>query len=179
MRPEERYKPAFVRPKRWFKRGDYKKVQKQKVFGMTTSTGKCLAILLPKPFTAAKWASLVKTRVHPFLKKVFPHKRQYRVLLDGETVLRAEPVQAAIAQTGLKFLEGWPSSSPELNPQENVWPSAEEAIRKAGDDDDTFEDFQNRCVKAVTNYVGAGNLVGSMAKRLRMVKEAKGAMIPK
>ena len=32
MRPEEKYKPAFVRPKRWFKRKDYKKTQKQKAW---------------------------------------------------------------------------------------------------------------------------------------------------
>lgn len=146
---------------------------------MTTSTGKCLAILLPKPFKAEKWANLVKTRVHPFLKKTFPNKRQYRVLLDGESVLRAEPVKTVMAQKGIKFLEGWPKYSPDINPQENVWPKAEEAIRALETDDDTFEDFQKHCVKAVSNYSGAKELVGSMAKRMRKVKDQQGAMIDK
>ena len=160
MRPEEKYKPAFVRPKKWFKRSDYKKVLKQKVFGMTTSTGKCLAILLPKPFTAEKWGSILKKRVYPFLKKAFPSKRQCRVLLDGESVLRAEAVQAVMAEKKMLFLEDWPKYSPDLNPQENVWPAAEEALRAAEEDDDTFQDFQKRCVKAVKEYVGAKRFVG-------------------
>ena len=106
MRAEERYKPAFVRPKRWFKRNDYKRVLKQKVFGMTTSTGKCLAVLLPKPFTAAKWVAILKARVHPFLHKQFPGKRQYRILLDGEAVLRAEVAETAMAEKKIKLLGG-------------------------------------------------------------------------
>ena len=206
MRAEERFKPAFVRPKRWFKRSDYKKVLKQKVFGMTTSTGKCLAVLLPKPLTAAKWVTILKTRVHPFLQKQFPGKRHYRVLLDGEPVLRAEVVEAAMADKQIKLLDGWPKYSPDLNPQENVWPAAEEAIRAAEKNSDTFADFQKRCVKAtryirnlslmfsrrqhviwihsvilrtqaVAEYVGAEKLVGSMAKRLRKVVHEKGAML--
>ena len=50
MRAEERYKPAFVRPKRWFKRNDYKRVLKQKVFGMTTSAGKMLGRVVAEAF---------------------------------------------------------------------------------------------------------------------------------
>ena len=147
MRAEEKLKPAFVRPKRWFKRGDYKRVLKQKVFDMTTSTGKCLAVLLPKPFTAAKWATILKARVHPFLQRNFPTKRQYRVLLDGEAVLRAEVAELAMSEKNIKLLDDWPKYSPDLNPQENVWPAAEEAVRAAERDGDTFAVFQKRCAK--------------------------------
>ena len=102
MRAEERYKPAFVRPKKWFKRNECKRVLKQNVFGMTTSAGKCLAVLLPKPFTAAKWVTILKTRVHPFLHKQFPRKRLYRILLDGEAVLRAEVAETTMAEKKIK-----------------------------------------------------------------------------
>ena len=39
MKASERYKPQFVRPKKMFKRAEYKKVVKGKVFGVTLSTG--------------------------------------------------------------------------------------------------------------------------------------------
>ena len=148
MRAEEKFKPAFVRPKRWFKRGDYKRVIKQKVFGMTTSNGKCLAVLLSKPFTAAKWVAILRTRVFLFLQKHFPTKQHYRILLDGEAVLRAEVAEAVMAEKRIKLLDGWPKYSPDLNPQENVWPAAESAIRATEKDSDTFVVFQKRCIKA-------------------------------
>ena len=156
MRAEEKFKPAFVRPKRWFKRSDYKRVLKQKVFGMTTSTGKALAVLLPKPFTAAKWVAILRTRVHPFLQKEFPRKQQYRILLDGEAVLRAEVAEATMKEKKIKLLDGWPKYSPDLNPQENVWPAAETALRAAEKDGDTFAMFQKRCIKAARPF---GNIV--------------------
>ena len=115
MRAEEKSKPAFVRPKRWFKRGDYKRVIKQKVFGMTTSNGQCLAVLLPKPFTAAKWVGRLRTRVAPFLQKQFPAEQHYRILLDGEAVLRAEVAEAVMAEKRIKLLGDWPKYSPDLN----------------------------------------------------------------
>ena len=166
MRPDEKYKPAFVRPKRWFKGDDWKRVQKQKVFGLTTSNGKSLALLLPKPFTKEKWAQLVKTKVSPFLKKAFPSRKQCRVLLDGEQVLRAENVKAVMREKGIVLLDNWPPHSPDLNPQENVWPVAENALRSKEKTTDTFETFQAHCVKAVEDYehnAGAKLLVGSMA----------------
>ena len=182
MRKDEKYKPAFVRPKRWFKKSDWKKTKMQKVFGMTTSTGKCLAILLPKPFTAEKWAVLVKTKVFPFLKKCFPQKRQFRLLLDGEKLLHAPPVKAAMKEKNICFLEGWCPYSPDLNPQENVWPLAENAIRKAEKDSDTYEDWQKHCLNAVKGYEknpGAKSLISSIAGRLKKVVEKGGAMLKK
>ena len=179
MRPDEKYKPAFVRPKRWFKGNDYKRVQKQKVFGLTTSNGKSLAILLPKPFTKEKWAQLVKTRVSPFLKKAFPSRKQFRVLLDGEQVLRADNVKVVMREKGIVLLENWPPHSPDLNPQENVWPIAENILRAKEKDTDSFETFQKHCARAVEDYEkndGAMLLVGSMATRLKRVVDMNGAM---
>ena len=44
MSKQEKYKPAFVRPKRWFSKSQYKATQKQKVFAMTTSNGKTVVL---------------------------------------------------------------------------------------------------------------------------------------
>ena len=116
MRAKETFKPAFVHPKRWFKRGDYKRVVKQTVFGMMTSHGKCFAVLLPKPFTAAKWVGILRTRVAPCLQTPFPAKQHDRILLDGEAVLRAEVAEAVMAEKRIKLLGGWPKDPPDLNP---------------------------------------------------------------
>ena len=82
-------------------------------------------------------------------------------------------------QRYIQPLENWPKYSPDLNPQEHVWKEAEERLREKERDDDTFDVFQRRCVDAVKKYSAASKLVGSMAKRMRMVVEKHGAMIDK
>ena len=67
MTEEEKSQPAFCRPKRWFKKRDYEKTIKQKVFGFTTSTGQKLAFLVPKPWSTQQWAEEVRTRLAQFL----------------------------------------------------------------------------------------------------------------
>ena len=107
---------------------------------MTTSTGKCFAVLVPQPFSKEIWADMVRTRVAPFLRKAFPERRQIRLLLDGERLLNADCALAAMEQKGICLLDGWPKFSPHLNPQENVWLIAEKALRDAESETGTFED---------------------------------------
>ena len=57
MTKAEKYKPAFVRPKQWFPRKEYKKTIKQKVFGLTTSNGKILALQVGAPKSCTRFAS--------------------------------------------------------------------------------------------------------------------------
>ena len=90
-------------------------------------------------------------------------------------------MKAVMRKKGIVLLEGWPKYSPDLNPQENVWPIAEDALRAREKDTDSFEAFQEHCVKAVQDYEknsGAKLLVGSMASRLAKVADMRGAMGP-
>ena len=177
MNDKERTQTPFLRPKRWFHAKDYKRVKKQKVFGLTASNGKILAFECPMPMTADTFAKMVRTKIKPFLKKTFPRKPSFQILLDGEKIFRAPVAKAALKDAGISLLKNWPPHSPDLNPQENVWPHAETRLRqlekkKGG----TFEEFGQLCVKAVSSYPDGKTLIPSMAKRMEACAAAKGGM---
>ncbi len=179
MTKKEKHQPAFVRPKRWFPKKDYKKTRKQKVFGLTTSNGKTLAFLVPKPWSTEQWAASVRKRVAPFLKKAFPGLTSYNILLDGEALLHGPPAKAAFRAGNITIMPGWPKYSPDLNPQENVWAWAEKHLRELETGRDTFAVWQKKTLKAVNAYPSAGKLIASMAKRCQALRENKGAMLDK
>ena len=179
MSAAERRLPAFQRPKKWFTKAEWKHTQKQKLFGLTTSTGKICAFLIPSTWNADVWAGLVRTQLGPFMRRSFPNRSNRVILLDGEKVLRAPAAMSAYREFNISLLLGWPANSPELNPQENVWPLAEAHLRNDLEDDstDTFEDFQANIVYAVQNYISPEKLIPSMAARINECFDGKGAMI--
>ena len=179
MSKAEKHTAAFARPKRWFPSKEWKKVQKLKVFGLCTSNGKTLAFPVPTPNTTEQWVSDIKTHVAPFLKKSFPSLSSYMILLDGEPLLHAPEAKAMMAKYNIKVLPGWPKYSPDLNPQENVWAWAEPKLRALEKSGDTFEKFEKHVLTAVRAYPSSSQAVGSMAKRCKLVEEAKGGMIGK
>ncbi len=49
-----------------------------------------------KEWTSKKFAEIINTRVAPFLRRAFPEKASFRILLDGETVFHAPEAKAAL-----------------------------------------------------------------------------------
>ena len=176
MRKAEKKLPAFVRPKRWFAKKEYKKTKKHKVFGLTTSNGKSIAFSCPSPWNSVLWAALVDQKVNPFLKKAFPGKKKFHLLLDSEPLLHTDEAKASYTRAGITT-EAWPKYSPDLNPQEQVWAWAEPKLRSLETGTDAFEPWQKKVLKAVQAYPAKGKLVPSMARRCQTLVKRSGAML--
>ena len=178
MTKAEKKLPAFQRPKRWFPKKEYQKTKKQKVFGLTTSNGKSVQFLVPTPWSSEVWAGLVRSKLAPFLKKSYPGKVSFQLLLDGEKLLHAPPARKAYTDCGITILPTWPKYSPDLNPQENVWAWAENRLRELEKATTSFPNWQQLCLKAVKAYPSKEKLVGALAKRVEMLLDRKGSMLP-
>ncbi len=64
------------------------------------------------------------------MKKAFPQKTSFQILLGGEKLLHGPAAKAAMKEVGISVLPRWPKYSPDLNPQENIWAWAETRLRK-------------------------------------------------
>ena len=179
MTAEEQHQAAFQRPKKWFKASEWKRTKKQKVFGFTTSTGQRFSFLVPQPWSTEQWAVEITNRVAPYLRSQYPGRRSFQILLDGEALLHGPAAKAAMAAAGITVLPGWPSYSPDLNPQENVWSWAEDRLREIELDSNDFGTFQIKVMWAVGEYSieSAVKLVPCIGKRLKEVIEKGGAAL--
>ena len=177
MTKKERSKPEFQRPKRWFPGEEYKKTKKQKVFGFTASNGKMLAFLVPKTWNTEVWARLIKSKLLPWLKRSFPGKTSFKILLDGERLLHGRAAKAAFREAGISILGPWPSYSPDLNPQENVWSQAEPALRRSETGKENFDTWKTKLVPAIYKYPTPEKLIASMEKRVKQCLKRGGAMV--
>ena len=180
MHKTERAQPEFMKPrKKIFKRSEYKRVRKAKVFGLTTSTGAKLVAHVPARLTARSWIRFVHKRLGPFMQDTFPRRRRCTILLDGETLMHTDDARAAMRSWGLRALPHWPAHSPDLNPQENVWGWAKPQVRKEEAKADTFETFKKRVTAVCGRYPGAENLVPSLAHRMELCLSRGGGPIGK
>ena len=84
----------------------------------------------------------------------------------------------AFQDSNITILPDWPKYSPDLNPQENVWSWAEKKLRELETKQMTFPAWQQKCVQAVNAYPAKDKLVGGMAKRVSMLLDREGAMLP-
>ena len=176
MTPGERTKPAFARPKRFFKRKEFRRTRKGKVFGFTTSSGRQLAIVVPLLFTAEEFAVLVRRRLGPLLQAEYPGRQRFRILLDGEPLLHAPAAKAAFADFGIDALRDWPPYSPDLNPEEHVWAWVLKQLRKPEHQTSSFDAFKAKVVRLVKAFPGSAKLVGSLTARLEQCVVRNGAM---
>lgn len=172
---EKKTKP-YQRPVRWFTPKEYKLANHVKVFSITTSNGFSTSFVCPKPYDHLQFAAKIKTQVGPFLKRCFPDKRSIRLILDSEFIQHAPPCKREWKKFKVSCLPNWPTRSPALNPQENVWAWAEDHLRTLERDGDSLEKFTENCLKAVAAYPSKAKLVGNMAKRIEECLAGKGHM---
>ena len=180
MSKRERNRPAFLQPTHHiFTRTEHKRASKAKIFGITTSNGHCLVLPCPLDPSAKDWIKLVQKHIGGFLRAAFPERHTCQVLLDGESLLHTVQAKAALKAEGVRVLPAWPSRSPDLNPQENVWAWVEDRLRKVEKKQDTFSVFKRRIVELAKAYPNKEALIPSMAKRVAKCIRRKGANIGK
>ena len=178
MKASERRRAEFLKPKkeRMFGKKEYRNARKGKILGFTASTGRQLFLVCPQPWNSAAFARLVRRRVGPFFRSNFPGVANIRVLLDSEPLLHTEGAKAAFAEFGMHTMPDWPTYSPGLNPQENVWSWVEQALRRDEQSSDTFPVFCKRLLRVAKRYPSGSALIPSMRQRMLAVITAKGAM---
>ena len=177
---ERKNKAAFFKPRRHvFKRSEFKRVTKIKVFGLTTSTGQSLVVPCPLYPVAQDWIKMLRRQVGPFLRNSFPHLKARRMLLDGETILHTKDAKAAMREEGLAIVPRWPAHSPDLNPQENVWAWAETHLRKKEKKNDLLSTFKRRVAESCKKHPSKEVLVSSMSARIAECARRRGANIGK
>ena len=153
MREEERLKPAFVRPKKWFTRTEWKLTKKFRVISFTNSFGDVCAFGVNEPWNSAEFVRLVRTHIGPWFQATYPDHASIKILVDGEKTLHTAEAKAALSDFGITTLPSWPKYSPDLNPQENLWALAEVELRKSERPKDSFGTFKKRVLKvALSNY---------------------------
>ena len=178
MTKSERAKPNFLKPRnKMFTKKDFRKTSKAKVFGITTTGGSSIVCPSPLHPKSKDWVKVFCRQVAPFLRHAFPDRRRITILLDGETVMHTDEAKAAMQEHGVRLLRGWPSHSPDLNPQENVWAWTEKMLRKTEKRGDTVATFKRRIVDVAKRYPSGAKLVPSMAKRMATCIQRKGANI--
>jgi transposase len=137
--------------------------------------GKTPLYFLPKSLKGWEYLNLIKSKLEPDILRLYPNKRRRPVWLqDREGFHIATAVHKYLAQSPLIPIKNWPSHSPDLNWQENVWERLEQRVRERkattikGLKKVVKEEWEN------VELASIRNCISSMPARLEAVVAARG-----
>ena len=116
------------------------------VWGMTLPTGEIYVKKLEGKVDSSKYISLIKFSVKPYLNTVYPDQN-YLLQQDNCKVHVSKATLRYMKTAKINILE-WPSMSPDMNIQENIWHMISEEVydRKQFDN---LEELWSEVLKAV------------------------------
>jgi len=145
-----------------------------KVWGGTSWEGKTHLHFLSKSMKGPDYVDFIK-KAEPDLTRLYPYPTKPPIWLqDREGFHTAKVVQNYLQKSPILPLESWPSRSPDLNWQENVWEMMEQRVRERnpttirGLRDILLEAWENIDIRQIRNCVA------SMPDRLEAVLAARG-----
>jgi transposase len=122
----------------WVKKGEQPRARKGskfrpgvKFWAASSLEGKTPLYFLPKSMKGWEYLDFIKEKVEADFLRLYPSKRNPPVWLqDRDGMHTATVVQNYLKKSPLIPLQHWPSHSPDLNWQENVWEMVEQGVRK-------------------------------------------------
>ena len=146
-----------------------------KMWAGSSWEGKTPLYFLPKSLKGKEYLSLTKEKLEPDLLRLYPQKRKPPIWLqDREGFHTATAVQKYLTQSPIIPIDNWPSHSPDLNWQENVWEMLEQRVRLRHP---TTIKGLKKVVKQKWENVDMASIrkcIGSMEARLNAVVAARG-----
>jgi transposase len=141
-----------------------------KVWAGTSWKGKSRLHFIPTSFKGQDYADFLEREAIPDLMRLYPYKTQPPTLLqDREGFHTAKVVQKTIKKSPIQAIDRWPSHSPDLNWQENVWEMFMQGVRERNPI--TFEGLkkvmEEEWEKIPMTHIR--NCIRSMPHRLRQV----------
>lgn len=148
-----------------------------KVWAGSSWEGKTNLHVIPPGLKGQDYADFLEKEATPDLLRLYPHKTKRPYLLqDREGFHTAKVVQKYLRNSPLGSVSPWPSHSPDLNWQENVWEMLMQGVRERNPT--TFEGLrvvmEEEWEKIPLSHIR--KCIRSMPARLRQVIDRQGRM---
>lgn len=66
-------------------------------------------------------ATIINTALIPSLNLMYENQTDAIIIQDNDTKHKSKEVKKIVEEEKLNFMEGYPASSPDMNPIENIW----------------------------------------------------------
>lgn len=93
--------------------------------------GKTSLLRIPTSMTGSQFAEFLRTQAIPEMNRLMaPCRKRWKLVQDGDGTHQAKIALKTLADARINLIEHWPSRSPDLNIQENLWGMLQHELEK-------------------------------------------------